>query len=162
DLKPDNVLIDAERDADVAKIVDFGLARIVDESLGSGDMTTLGRVFGTPAYISPEQASGRVADARSDIYALGARLYRARAGRTPFEGTAVELLARHISDTPPPLGEAPLDQLILRMLAKEPTARPALIEIAGAFAEIARELKRLELVPLGADGRGTDDPTLPA
>jgi len=162
DLKPDNVLIDAERDADVAKIVDFGLARIVDESLGSGEMTTLGRIFGTPAYISPEQASGRVADARSDIYALGAVLYRARAGRKPFEGTALELLARHISDTPPPLGEAPLDRLILRMLAKEPTARPALTEIVRVLADLTRDLQRLELMPIGPDGRGTDDPTLPA
>src|SRR5262249_35562435 len=83
DLKPDNVLVAPAGDGDVAKIVDFGLAKIVGEPFAGGDLTTMGRVFGTPAYIAPEQASGRAATDKSDVYALGVILYRARSGRKP-------------------------------------------------------------------------------
>ncbi|HEX8954486.1 MAG TPA: protein kinase [Polyangia bacterium] len=162
DLKPDNVLVVRSGDADVAKIVDFGLAKIVGEPLGGGELTTMGRVFGTPAYIAPEQASGRGSNARSDVYALGVILYRARAGRKPFEGSALELLAAHISATPPPLGDEPLDRLIMTLLEKSPEARPdaaAVIELFGRFTDGSRVLTLESARTLA---RTAMDPTLPA
>jgi hypothetical protein len=136
DLKPDNVLV-VRAGGDVAKIVDFGLAKIVGEAFGGGEVTTMGRVFGTPAYIAPEQASGRPATAKSDVYALGAILYRARAGRKPFEGSALELLAAHIGQGPPPLGDGALDRLISSLLEKNPAARPDAAAVNERFLPFA-------------------------
>ena len=162
DLKPDNVLVVRTGDGDVAKIVDFGLAKIVGEPFAGGDVTTMGRVFGTPAYIAPEQASGRAATDKSDVYALGVILYRARAGRKPFEGSALELLAAHIGQTPPPLGDEPLDRLILSLLAKSPETRPDAGAVIERFLPLAGGATLLALEGASAAARGMMDPTLPA
>jgi serine/threonine-protein kinase len=151
DLKPDNVLIANLGGADVAKIVDFGLARILDEE-GASELTTQGKVLGTPMYLSPEQAAGRPADSRSDLYALGALLYRARAGRPPFSGTPLELISQHISATPPPLGEEPIDRLIMSLLAKDPAQRPPTGKLVRLFGQLARGDGKLQLTtPAPAD-----------
>jgi serine/threonine protein kinase len=147
---------------DVAKIVDFGLAKIVGEPFPGGDVTTMGRVFGTPAYIAPEQASGRGATDKSDIYALGVMLYRARAGRKPFDGSALELLAAHIGQTPPPLGDEPLDRLILSLLTKSPEARPGADAVIARFLPLAAGATLLALDGASPAPRGMMDPTLPA
>jgi serine/threonine protein kinase len=151
DLKPDNVLIARNADSDIAKIVDFGLSKIVDE-LGRDDAdTTVGRVFGTPGYISPEQAVGQPAEARSDIYSLGVLLYRARAGRKPFEGSLLELLQNHVHSAPPPLGDSELDALIMSLLAKEPARRPEAAELVARFDALSNGVRRLIV-----DGRHRD------
>ena len=162
DLKPDNVLVLRGAGADVAKIVDFGLAKIVGEQLVGGDVTTMGRVFGTPAYISPEQASGRGSSAKSDIYALGVILYRARAGRKPFDGSPLELLAAHIGRTPPPLGDDALDRLILRLLDKSADARPDALAVIASFERFVGGVGVLALDGGARDVRTLMDPTLPA
>jgi class 3 adenylate cyclase len=138
DVKPQNVWLAPDG---TAKIGDFGLA--VAE--GATRVTAVGTVLGTVAYMAPEQALGRGADARSDIYSLGAMLYELLCGITPFAGeSAAAVVSQHVSTAPiPPSGHRPgvpaaLDQLLLRMLAKSPEARPQqAAEIRDAFGLIA-------------------------
>lgn len=124
DVKPQNVWLAPDG---TAKIGDFGLA--VAE--GATRVTAVGTVIGTVAYMPPEQALGRGSDARSDIYSLGALLYELLCGVIPFAGeSAAAIVSQHVSTAPvAPSGHrsgvpAALDQLLLKMLAKSPEARP--------------------------------------
>jgi tetratricopeptide (TPR) repeat protein/predicted Ser/Thr protein kinase len=99
DLKPQNVLLDAE---DHVWLTDFGLAKC----LGGSAMTQMGAVMGTPSYMSPEQVRGQVVDNRSDIYSLGIVFYEMATGRTPFHGgSAYEVMMRRLSTRPRPVTE---------------------------------------------------------
>ncbi len=112
-----------------AKLLDFGIAKL----LGDGDAgahTVTGAIMGTPAYMAPEQCRGVGVGPRADVYALGVILYEMFTGRTPFQGSFVELITQHLSDTPaPPSRHAPiapaLERLILACLEKDPEKRPA-------------------------------------
>jgi serine/threonine-protein kinase len=87
DLKPDNVLLQNMGDWERVKLIDFGIVKLLGDAaaaFGAGALTRTGLVFGTPAYMAPEQALGRVVDARADIYAIGIMLYEMLAGRVPF------------------------------------------------------------------------------
>ena len=109
DLKPDNVyLISMKGKKNFVKVVDFGIARVTDDSGESTGKTQTGMVMGTPAYMSPEQGSGQSSkiDGRSDIYSLGCMMYQMATGRLPFPGSNFgEVLMGHLQQRPPPLRE---------------------------------------------------------
>jgi serine/threonine-protein kinase len=86
DLKPENVmLVDGTAEPDFVKVLDFGIAKIhMPEQEGQPALTRMGTIFGTPEYMSPEQALGQSADARTDLYSLGIIIYEMLTGRTPF------------------------------------------------------------------------------
>jgi serine/threonine-protein kinase len=122
DIKPHNVLVDAEGRV---KVTDFGIARA-----GTSQMTETGSIVGTAQYLSPEQARGGEVDPRSDLYSLGVVLYELLTGKTPFDGeTPVEIAMKHLSAAPkPPSKLRPdvppeLDKVVLRALAKNPDER---------------------------------------
>ncbi len=141
DIKPENILLTRDGDTLVA---DFGIARALDAT--DARLTDTGLAIGTPAYMSPEQASGdKSVDARSDIYSAGAVLYEMLAGEPPFTGpTAQAILARRFTESPRPLRTAretvpePLERAVLTALARTPADRFATAgEFAAAIASAA-------------------------
>jgi eukaryotic-like serine/threonine-protein kinase len=138
DLKPSNIFLAQHG----VKLLDFGLARPFIGSLErtGSDLTLPGVVMGTPRYMAPEQVEGGAADARSDLFVLGAVLYEMLAGRPPFDGKSVFAVARAITqEEPAALGGSPgvvaLDRVIHRALKKGPHDR---YQTAGAFAQDLR------------------------
>ncbi|MFG2312702.1 protein kinase [Streptomyces sp. NPDC048566] len=130
DVKPANVLLAVDGRI---KVLDFGVAKFVGDTLTAHELTVTGAVLGSPPYMSPEQALGtREIDHRSDLYSLGCLLYHAVTGRPPFVGSGMlAVLRMHMEDAPTPpaalvedLPEA-LNEIILRLLAKRPEDRPA-------------------------------------
>ena len=102
DLKPENIML-VERDGqrDVVKILDFGIAKVTQPQSAGEALTQAGVIFGTPEYLSPEQALGEAVDARADIYAAGIILYEMLAGRRPFETEdKVKIISMHLSHAP--------------------------------------------------------------
>ena len=141
DVKPENIFLPVGRIAD-AKLLDFGLARRVDEA---DALTRTGAVLGTPLYMSPEQARGmRSLEMSSDIFSLGSVLFECLCGVSPFESdTALATLAKICFEQPASIGSLrtkvpePVVQLIETMLRKVPAERPS-------YAAIAAELRRIE------------------
>ena len=148
DLKPDNVYLAAVRGGrTMVKLLDFGIAKLsLPDGPGSGGgiaKTRTGMMMGTPGYLSPEQARGKNVDHRTDIYALGCMTFEIVCGRLPFiADNAMDIVLMHMT-TPPvrasavwPEIPAPLDDLIARMLEKDPAARPTLTDVRAVFAEL--------------------------
>lgn len=126
DIKPENIMLTRKGDV---KVADFGLAQISSEE--QLHLTQEGVTMGTPLYMSPEQVKGKKLDQRSDIYSFGVTCYHMLTGRPPFRGeTAVAVAVQHVHDDPEPLRESRPDlpqaviDLVHRMMAKDPTARP--------------------------------------
>ncbi len=144
DLKPDNIFVTP---AGRAKVLDFGIAKLRPELTGQRAATRVGAVFGTPQYMSPEQAVGMPVDARTDLYSVGVVLYESIAGRLPFEGrTMSELLQKHVAEQPQPPSQlrpsvpSALDQVVMRALAKDPGQRFAsAAEMRAALDRAVRE-----------------------
>jgi serine/threonine protein kinase/WD40 repeat protein len=140
DIKPANLWLEEETGR--VKVLDFGLAR----ALNAGEpLTRQGSILGTPAYMSPEQASGEPVDARSDLFSLGCVLYRMTTGQLPFQGKdAVSTLLSVARDTPAapsavnPEASPELSAFILKMLSKDPAGRPASAQEASKALEALR------------------------
>lgn len=147
DLKPENVLlVKMEEGRELVKVVDFGIAKLnLDEDHQEG-LTRAGLVFGTPEYMSPEQAMGHTVDARSDLYGVGMMLYEMLCGTSPFKAQEVtEMLAKQITEPPPPLPESVspgLRELVFWLLKKDPDERPETAQrLADEFSELAFSLQ---------------------
>jgi serine/threonine-protein kinase len=133
DLKPDNIqLIEKGGRRDFVKILDFGIAKLNEPAGTAEALTQAGMVFGTPEYISPEQAMGMPADGRADLYAVGVMLYEMLCGTRPFVSeNKLEILSAHLTQKPrPPRQTAPeagipaaLERIVLRALEKDRDAR---------------------------------------
>ncbi len=144
DLKPDNIFLALRGEGYVPKLLDFGIAKVVMAEATS--QTAAGALLGTPAYMSPEQASGQthLISARSDIYAVGVLAYEMFAGKPPFVSAHIgELILQHLTVTPTQLASirpdipAPLAVHIHACLAKEPSDRPATL---GPMRTLLRSL----------------------
>lgn len=140
DLKPDNImLVEREGEDNEVKILDFGLAMILESESGR-PLTGPGAVFGTPRYMSPEQASGEAVDGRSDLYAVGVMLAEVLSGKVLFEGeTAGDVLKKQITTTPILEFDAPegwdgdlLKSVLHKVLSKHPVER---YDTARAFRD---------------------------
>ena len=138
DVKHENVLVLDQRDAGWprVKVIDFGVSRTVDEPPNAD-----AAIAGTPWCMAPEQWRG-APTTQSDVYALGCILYDLSCGTPPFEGSLPELMLAHLEQRPARpswLRRMPiaLERLILRMLAKDPAARPSMAEVASELAELA-------------------------
>ena len=173
DLKPDNLmLLTRGQDTDFVKVLDFGLAKLFVEETGAtmysiSPLTQEGIVFGTPEYMSPEQASGQDLDGRSDLYSLGAVLYEMLTGTPPFRGdTFMAILTQHVKASPiaprarrPDLDiPTPLEQVVLACLEKSPKNRPT---SARALADhLGNLIDRLTPTPTSVADETASSPTV--
>jgi TolB-like protein len=139
DIKPENILLSEGQ----ALVADFGIARAVDVAHGD-TLTQAGLVVGTPAYMSPEQAAGDAADARSDLYSLACVLYELLVGTQPFTGPSAQAITvKRFTEAAPPVSagrpEVPpgLDGIVARALEREPSARyPTMAAFASALGDL--------------------------
>jgi len=149
DLKLDNVfLVDNPDDPSTPKVklLDWGIAKVINHDVRH---TAEGQLVGTPQYLSPEQARGADVSPQTDVYSLGVMAYELFLEQLPFEAeTSAEIMAMHLRSSPPPPHEswpeipAPLEQLLLQMLAKSPDARPTMLDVARRLEAIRGELGR--------------------
>lgn len=153
DIKPSNIIIQKDSSGkNLIKIVDFGLAKLVDRhNLASQSLTSQGEVIGSPFYMSPEQGLGTEVDARSDIYSLGCTLFKTLTGKPPFCGeSAFQTIMMHQSQPAPSLDSATaaatneivfppaLEDLVHKMLAKRPDERYQSME------QLSHDISRLQ------------------
>jgi serine/threonine-protein kinase len=183
DIKPQNIMLawsGAAGFGDGAawvKLTDFGIVRVAEDA----GLTNSGIVLGTADYLSPEQARGETLTASSDLYSLGVVMFEMLTGRPPFAGpTAVSIAMQHASANPPPLRQfnptvpTALEQLVIRMLQKEPEDRfSSAAEMQQALRQCVKDITRTKQAspaaapsqtyprnyPLGADGQGPSSPS---
>jgi serine/threonine protein kinase/CheY-like chemotaxis protein len=144
DIKPGNVFLHQGRTGEVVKVLDFGIAKLLDD--GTSELTVEGTLVGTPAYMAPERLSGGNYDGKSDVYSVGIMLYEMLCGQPPFKSSDLMAVAMmqmtqmpkplrlHNPNVPPAVEAAVMDVLI-----KDPARRPTTSEVAERFALAVRE-----------------------
>ncbi len=149
DMKPENILVEPDRASggDLARVCDFGIAKIADGSPDTGAGLTGASVIGTPHYMAPEQGAGDKVDARADLYACGCILYELLTGQKLFDAeTSMQIIMMHVTQAPPALstqrpeaGRA-LDKVVAKALAKVPRDRfQTAEELVAAIDALPRE-----------------------
>jgi serine/threonine-protein kinase len=165
DLKPDNImLLERSARADIVKILDFGIAKVSEPASGREALTQAGVIFGTPDYLSPEQALGEPVDARADIYAAGVILFEMLTGRRPYESEdKVRIISMHLSHPLPRMRDVspavdvplPIEQAVLQALEKQREHRFA---SAAAFQAALEDAEAVVAAsPAMAGGAGSDE-----
>ncbi len=148
DLKPENVMLISRRgEDDVVKVLDFGIAKLPPGPKGTAPLTRAGTVFGTPEYMSPEQALGQSVDARADVYALGVITYEMLSGVRPFGGASEGILGQQLAKPIPPFAERAagipvphqVEQVVHKLLAREVASRYQSAEEAAEALEALLE-----------------------
>ena len=141
-----NIVLNAQKDGYRAQLVDFGIAKVVNQDIAGQARTATGLIFGSPYYMSPEQCLGQTIDGRSDIYSLGCTLYECLSGEPPFMGqNAMHTMMMHQESPTPvlrqPTSDPALNQsinfLIAKMTAKQPQKR------YQSMQQIAHDLERM-------------------
>ncbi|MEW6732712.1 MAG: two-component regulator propeller domain-containing protein [Acidobacteriota bacterium] len=148
DIKPENIFLHQSPEGEVVKVVDFGIAKLMDvrASVNLKNLTPAGRLIGTPTYMAPERFDGEHYDGRSDVYSLGVMLYEMFCGRPPFlpgSGGPLALMMSHLTQPPPPLTNfnpnisPALAAVVMAALVKDPNERPTAKELALQFIAAA-------------------------
>lgn len=148
DLKPSNIMIKWSEGLPVVKIVDFGIAKLIDEDEQRDKLTKTGEMIGTPTYMSPEQIVGKDIDQRSDLYSVGCVLYELLVGHPPFVGSnSVQTILSQLNDKPMSMKEAcrrefpnELEKVIVTLLEKDPKDR---YRNAGALKDDIHKIREL-------------------
>jgi CheY-like chemotaxis protein len=149
DLKPANIFLQNTRYGENVKVVDFGIAKLMNDESENIDnpLTLVGHVLGTPAYMAPERLLRRPYDGRADVYSLGVMLWQMLGGRLPFttpDNDPLKIALMQINESPPPLREinpgvsTGVETVIVSALAKNPDARPTAAQLADNFARAVR------------------------
>ena len=172
DLKPENVLLTKGLRGEQARLLDFGIARLVEPDASSSNLSQVGLVVGTPEYLSPEQAVGAPVDPRSDLYSFGVLAYRMLSGQLPFPGPGpTQYVAQHAAAEPMHLIEAAptlaahaaLVALVMQLLQKAPTHRlqsaTELVDALGALSAAGAQAVMSMPVAMAA---GTASPSISA
>jgi len=152
DIKPSNVFLHGTNGDQIVKVIDFGIAKLTDESEvpGTGANTLSGTFLGTPAYMAPERVFDLPYDGRADVYAVGVMIYEMVSGRLPFQTTGgghMALMRMHAIEEPPQLtaiapdAHPALDLAVKRAMAKEPDHRPTAAELGGMLKSLVQDLR---------------------
>lgn len=159
DLKPGNVMVTY---GGLVKLLDFGIARFLEDNDTHHTKLTGARMVGTPAYMAPEQCEGRPVDGRTDLYALGCLLYTMLTGRPPFtlDRGLLQVMYQQVHEVPPPPSAylpvpPPVDRLVMELLAKDPADRPAdAAEVVDRLRTLSRTLAAAAAAGAGAGAAG--------
>lgn len=153
DIKPSNIILMQKEGGEVAKLVDFGIAKIIEKDRPeSMQLTAEGMVCGSPIYMSPEQCTNQTLDFRTDVYSLGVSMYESLLGRPPFDGKdIVDVITKQLREAAVPLRVAnaeakipeALDSIVLRSLSKSPADRfQSMLEVKVALEAVYGEKTR--------------------
>ncbi len=174
DLKPTNLMVvDPDTPYEIVKVMDFGLAKLLDADVKKVTVTGADFAVGTPGYMCPEQARGEEMDHRGDLYSVGVILYELLTGRLPFAGrSTMDVLLAHATEPPPPFAQTPvgdgvppaIEQVVMSCLAKMPADRPSCArELSDRYdAALAHEQMLQDGAPAVAGQPAAGSPTTPA
>ncbi len=150
DIKPENVFLHRTARGEEVKVCDFGIAKLVGESVTEQNLTAEGWVLGTPAYMAPERISTRELDGKADVYSLGVMLFEMLTGKRPFLAVnrdPMAMIMMHVNNPAPTLGSVdpqapePLEEVVAAAMCKDPAERPGARDLAAA---LRRAVERID------------------